>query len=91
MTRVASVSLYVVVVWRRPCRQGLRKIFGVDLRRRGDAMRRGFSLIELLVAMVMLAILLVLLAQMFSMVSNTWRAGRSQVDNFCRRRGSRSM
>lgn len=49
-------------------------------------MRKGFSLIELLVAMAVLAILLVLLAQMFSMVSNTWRAGRSQVDNFAQAR-----
>jgi prepilin-type N-terminal cleavage/methylation domain-containing protein len=49
-------------------------------------MRRGFSLIELLVAMTVLAILLVLLAQIFSMVSNTWRAGRSQVDNFAQAR-----
>jgi len=48
--------------------------------------RAAFSLIELLVAMAVLAVLLILLTQVFSMVSGIWNAGRSQADNFAQAR-----
>ncbi len=45
-----------------------------------------FTLIELMVALAVLAILIVLLTQIFSLVANTWASGRSQANNFSQAR-----
>lgn len=49
---------------------------------------RCFSLVELLVAICVLTILGLLLSQMLIMVSNTWKIGRSQADNFSQARSA---
>lgn len=58
---------------------------------RGRILLLGFSLIELLVAMAVLGLLLVMLAQIFSVVSTTWRAGRAQADHFAQARVALGM
>lgn len=48
--------------------------------------RRGFSLVEMLVAVTVLALMTLLLSQMFSSVNQTWLGGQSRVDNFSKAR-----
>jgi hypothetical protein len=45
-----------------------------------------FTLVELLVAMVVLTIVVLLCAQMLVVVATTWNSGRSQADNFSKAR-----
>lgn len=47
---------------------------------------RAFSLLEMLVAVAVLAVVVVLFSQMVAMVMKTWNAGRSQADNFAQAR-----
>ncbi len=46
----------------------------------------GFTLVEILVAITILAIMVLLLANMLSMVSNTWIYGHARVNNFTKAR-----
>ncbi|PTX94978.1 hypothetical protein DB345_11785 [Spartobacteria bacterium LR76] len=46
----------------------------------------GFSLIELLVAVAVLALMTLMLGQLFSTVNTTWLGGQSRVDNFSKSR-----
>jgi len=48
--------------------------------------RQGFSLVEMLVAIAVLTLMTLLLAQMFSSVSRTWLGGQARVDNFSKAR-----
>ena len=47
---------------------------------------RGFTILELLVSICVLAILVLIMAQIVGMVSDTWRAGKTRVDNFAQAR-----
>lgn len=47
---------------------------------------QAFSLLEMLVAVAVLAVVVVLFVQMLSMVMKTWNAGRAQADNFTQAR-----
>ena len=53
-------------------------------RRRPDP--RGFTLLELLVAMAVLTLLLLLCSQVLMVAISTWTSGRSQADNFSQAR-----
>ncbi len=46
----------------------------------------GFSLIELLVAVAVLALMTLMLGQLFSTVNTTWLGGQARVDNFSKSR-----
>lgn len=50
------------------------------------AKQRAFSLIELLVAVAVLALMTLMLGQLFSTVNTTWIGGQSRVDNFSKSR-----
>ncbi len=50
------------------------------------AQRSGFSLLELLVAMAVLSLILVLLFNAVTAVTNTWRRGMARIDNFSKAR-----
>lgn len=54
--------------------------------RPAPALCRAFSLLEMLVAVAVLAVVVVLFSQMVAMVMKTWNAGRSQADNFAQAR-----
>ena len=47
---------------------------------------KGFTLVELLVAISVLAILVVIMTRIIGMVSDTWRAGRARADKFSQAR-----
>lgn len=55
-------------------------------RRSGGSDSLAFSLLEMLVAVAVLAVVVVLFSQMVAMVMRTWNAGRSQADNFAQAR-----
>lgn len=47
---------------------------------------RGFTLIEILAAVTVLALLMVIFTQVVGMVSDTWKKGKARIDNFSQAR-----